>query len=155
MIVEEITNIIDANKMLCDFELEKGKNFTPIYEDESFYMDCIFGFDKFNQEPMYFRVLDGNPYTNKAKKCVRINIRKCKYKVFQKDFEFTLNSYMKDRLIKILNSTQEFELFEDSNHSVWECIIESIFCGVTMNRSMCKLKHKLLNKIPDYTQLPE
>ena len=155
MVVEEITDIVDADRMLCDFELEKGRNFIPIYEDDSFYIDCIFGFDKFEQESLYFRVLDGNPYTNKAKKSIRINIRKCEYKVYRKDFDFTMNQYMKDHLMKVLKTTQEFDLFEDSEHSVWDCIIESIFCGVRMNKNMYKLKQKLLNKIPDYTQLPE
>ena len=153
LLVEDIIDEKDMSKMLCS-KREIDISLIPIYEDTNIYIDSLFSveYNLQGDKCIYFRVLDKNPYKDKPSWACRLNIRRCKYVEYPDIESHRLTENQKEYLMKILIKNVYNPMFGDSNHTVWECIIESIF---KWSRSVDneKLRLKLLNKIPDYTKL--
>lgn len=125
-----------------------------IYSDTEMNMSIWISKSKFSDD-FYFKVFDHERVSKSTRSC-RIKVSKCSYKKCNDSLRelYVLNNKEKQWLIGILKS-KPYEPFDYYN-SVWEFIIKELYhmSGINIAQRNKKIL-KLLNKIPNYTQLPE
>lgn len=144
--------------------IDRAFNCSDDLGESTFLADCVCESVKYNisicihcetiyNDDFYIKIFNNSSFLD-ATKCCRIKIFKAKYKSKPEDDlmeDFTLDSNQKVQLMNILLSKCGKSSINESN---WEYIIKN-FINFTNDQKLRRRLYKLLNKIPDYTQLPE